>query len=141
MAGNYADIDNLEAIVSFFNRSEPVTDSARKIKDAFANWYGNLGWYDKHMDTENAVNHAMNSRDEFNRANATTAAEREQVERVIKTGLKTEQVLGLPEKARTSSGALHEDVPPLIPTPYKIAAAAAAGVAIVAIAAKKLHLI
>jgi len=135
-------LDDLEAIVRYFSDTKAVTPAAAKVQDTFAKWYGDVSWYDKHFDTQNVVNHAKNLRTDFNRANAVSDVEKANVERVIQSGLRTEQVIpGMTPQARDSSGKLSEETKPLIPHPYDYIAVGAAGFTVAAVALKKLHII
>jgi hypothetical protein len=136
--------DNMDAIVSMMNATPAINAQSSAIKTGFATWYTGLGWYDKNVGSDDVYNRARNFRDQFNLANAPSPEAKAQVQRVIKTGQTTEQVMGKRVQARTGSGGFVEEAPPeepLIPDKYKVAAAAAGGVALVAIVAKKLHLI
>jgi hypothetical protein len=135
-------LDDLEAIVRYMSDTPANTPAAALVKDRFSKWYPDVSWYDKHFDTQNVVNHAKNERTDFNRANAVTEEEKANVERVIQTGLRTEQLIpGMAPQARDSSGKLGEETKPLIPHPYDYIAVGAAGVTVAAVALKKLHLI
>jgi hypothetical protein len=122
-AETQVNLDDLEAIVRYMSNTQPINTAAALVKDNFAKWYGDVSWYDKHFDTQNVVNHAKNARTDFNRANAVTAEERANVERVIQTGLRTEQVIpDMDPQARSSSGRLAEETKPWIPERYKVVA-------------------
>lgn len=112
---------NMEAIVDYFNRTEPETDEAAAIKDEFAQWNVDLSWYDRYIDAEGTYVKARNYRDRFNVANATNKTEKEAAERLRKEGLTSEKLRGEAEKARTTKGYYAEKKPFDIPY-FKIAA-------------------
>jgi len=121
---------NMAAIVNYFNAATPKTGAAAKVKDDFAKWYADLSYLDTHWRTDDTYVKARNYRDDFNHANATTAAETAAVDRVIKTGVTTEQTWGEPPKARTTSGRYATESEPTVPTYWKIALAVVAGGAV-----------
>jgi hypothetical protein len=115
--------DNLAALVEYFNSTKAVTSKAAKIKDQFATWYSNLGWYSKTVNSDDTWNQARNYRDQFNLANTTTSAQQQAVIDSQSHGLTTEQMQGNPAQARLSSGLYAASDPnPLIPNEYKFAA-------------------
>lgn len=115
--------DNLAALVQYMNDTHANTSKAAKIKDQFANWYSNLGWYAKTVNTDDTWNQARNYRDQFNTANALTPVEQAAIEAVQSGGITTEQSAGLPAQAKLSSGLYAASDPnPLIPSEYKVAA-------------------
>lgn len=88
--------EDIEAINEFFHRAgnEPKTPAARAVFNEFVKWYedtkpGPLGWW-----SDGDKDHASNLRNAYNRANAVTAQEKATAERVIKTGMSTEQMMG-----------------------------------------------
>lgn len=126
--------DDMAATVEYFNGTTANTSAAKKVKDDFATWYSNLGWYDKSVNSDQVWNQARNFRTQFNRANAVTPAEVAAVAAVEGTGLSTEQTTGKPQAAKTSSGlyAAPSTSAPLIPTEYKVfAGVAAVGVVLI----------
>lgn len=105
--------DNMAAIVDYMNRTTPKTAEAARIKDEFAKWHNGISFWD---DEQITYDKARNYRNSFNLANSTTAAEKQQVERVIKTGLTTEEAAGEAARARTTSGQYAVPETPLVPT-------------------------
>jgi hypothetical protein len=133
--------EDMKAVVNYMSTTEAKTDAAKSIKTAFANWYVNLGWYDKNVGSDDVYNRARNFRNNFNTANATTAHEQAAVKEAITKGMTSEAMRGDQEQARTGSGGFAEETPPDPYVKYKIAAAAAGGLLVVGIVTKKLHLI
>lgn len=123
--------DDLDAINAFFMSTEAVTPQAVTIKDAWVTWFNQLSWWERTVDG-NTYDMARNRRNEFNLANAVTIAEKAQVENVIKTGMSTEQMQGVPDR-RLSSGMMPEYLQ-LLSTPAKLVIGAVAAVAVVAAA-------
>ncbi len=113
---------NLASLVQYFNETKAVTSKASKIKDQFANWYSNLGWYAKTVSADDTWNQARNYRDTFNAANAVTPQQQAAVAHVQNAGITSEQMAGNQAQAKLSSGlyAAPDPEPPLIPTEYKV---------------------
>jgi hypothetical protein len=124
--------DNMEAIAQYMGAEKPQTAEATKIRDDFVKWYDGLWWYEKTEQSNYDL--ARNLRNRYNIANALTAADKAQVENVIKTGLTTEDFMNEPDR-RDSKGMLPgpTEVPktPLIPTPWLIGLGVVAGLTIV----------
>lgn len=97
---------NMDAIVEYFNRQEPRTSKAAKLKDKFAQFHANIGWYDKYVDSDDTMKKAQNLRHQFDEANAISAKEKAEVERVRKTGLRESDVIPdlVDPSARTTEG-------------------------------------
>jgi len=106
---------NMAAIVDYFNSTEAKTIQAAQIKDEWAKWNNGLTFLDTHWNTGVTYNTARNYRDSFEKANATTDAEKQAVAMVQKTGITTEQTWGDPAVALTSSG--QRAIPPDKPWP------------------------
>lgn len=87
--------EDLDAIQAFFllQKSKAKTPEAIAIANSFLIWYEGLSWYAKSLESD-TIKEAEARRDQFNRANATTPVELAQVETVIATGLKTDQMSG-----------------------------------------------
>lgn len=105
--------DNMAAIVDYINRTPTKTPEAARIKDEFAKWYNGISYWD---DEQITYDKARNYRNSFNLANAVTSSEKQTVERVIKTGLTTEEAAGESARARTTSGQYAVPDEPLVPT-------------------------
>lgn len=124
--------DNMEAIAQYMGAEKPQTAEATKIRDEFVKWYNDLWWYEKTEQSNYDL--ARNLRNRYNLANALTAADKAQVQDIIKTGLTTEDFMNEPDR-RLSSGMLPgpTEVPkaPLIPTPWLIGLGVVAGLTIV----------
>lgn len=123
--------DDVEAINSFFHRTPAKTPAAELAFNDWVQWYertkpGLFGFW-----SDADVDHARNLRNAFNRANAVTAAEKKQVDEVIKTGVSNEQARGETDR-RTSSGDIAEP-PPGITHQWWFLPAVGAGVAVVGI--------
>jgi hypothetical protein len=126
ITGSPSDLEaNMAALVVYFNRTEPHTPAAAKVKNDFAGWNSNLGWWAMNMDSNVTWNQARNFKLQFDRANAITPAQQALVEQVAATGMTSEQMQGLPDQAKTSTGlyAAPSTKPPLIPAEYKWAVA------------------
>lgn len=131
--------EDIEAINDFFHRSEnaPRTPEARAAFNAWVKWYedtkpGAFGWW-----SDADFDHARNLRNAYNRANAVTAKEKENVERVITTGMSTEQMQGETDR-RDASGNIVEQPPGLAHSPWFWPAVAAGGTAVLLLAGPKL---
>jgi hypothetical protein len=93
--------DDMAAINDYFMRTEAKSSEARRLKDEWIRWYEGLWWSTKAYSSD-AYDEARNRKVAFDRANAVTVAERENVERVIKTGMTTEEMQG--QTRRMTSG-------------------------------------
>lgn len=109
--------EDMEAIDWYFYDTEAKTSAARDLKDDWIVWYDGLDWWDRNYD-QSTYDEARERRDAFNLANATTAAEREQVEQVIETGMTTEEMQG--GTSRKTSGGTYGAEEPLLSTKTKI---------------------
>jgi hypothetical protein len=126
---------NMEAMNAYMMNSQAHTLLANELRDSWISWYDNLGIV---VDVDSVFDEGRNRRNAFNRANAVSSAEKEQVDGQIKTGMSLEQTEGKADR-RNSSG--NYPGPPLIPTVYKIVAAAAAAGIFVLATLKKLRII
>jgi hypothetical protein len=126
--------DDIKAIHAYFVGTEVKTTEAQKIKDSFLRWYDTL-WITWNYVDEADYDLARNQRNHFNLANATTAAEKAQVQEVITSGLTSEQMQGGTDR-RLSTGMLPgpeaPPKPPLVPSSYLVGGAVLAGVALIA---------
>lgn len=97
--------DNLEAVNSQIMATKPQTPKAIELRDDWARWYQSLGTYELNYDAD-TWDVARNKRAAFLLANAATEAEREDVRRVIETGMSSEQQAG--ETDRRMSGGMYD---------------------------------
>ncbi len=109
--------EDMEAIDWYFYETEAKTAAARNLKDDWIVWYDGLSWYDKSYD-EDVYDEARERRDAFNKANATSAAELEQVEFVQEHGMTTEEMEG--GTSRKTSEGTYGAKEPLLSTKTKI---------------------
>lgn len=131
---------DLRAIADYFDRTEAVTPQAIVLKDKWTIWWDNQSWFNKNVTPLDIYDEARNRRNAFNLANATTAEERAIADRVAKKGYTTEEMRG-ESKRILSTGRFPEESKPWIPTWAKVTAVAAGAVTVVAIGARKLHII
>lgn len=127
--------EDIEAINDFFHRPEsaPKTANARAVFDEFVTWYeankpGTFGWW-----SDADKDHASNLRNAFNRANAVTAQEKATAERVITTGMSTEQMNGQTDR-RNAEGNIIEQPPGVAHQWWFWPAIAAGGTAVILLA-------
>lgn len=124
----FTDNQDMEAINRFMSDTVAVTPEAVKLKDDWIKWWDQLGWWEKSIET-GPFDEARNRRNAFIRANVTSAADREAVERVIKTGVTTEEMSpddwwtlnpgdsgGQTKRADSEGNLPTPPPPPLIPT-------------------------
>lgn len=104
--------EDIEAINAFFHRSDnaPKTAAARAVFNEYVKWYeetkpGAFGWW-----SDADKDHAANLRNAYNRANAVTQREKDVAERVITTGMSTEQMMGETDR-RNADGNVEEQPP------------------------------
>jgi hypothetical protein len=102
--------ENIEAINDFMHRASPATPAAAIAFNDWVTWYESTkpGMFSFWSDAD--LDHARNLRNAFNRANAVTAAQKQQVDAVIKGGVSLEQAKGEPDR-RNASGDIVE-LPP-----------------------------
>lgn len=148
----FQDNQDMQAINQFIADTEPVTDKARQLKTDWINWWDSLNWLEKNASTD-TYDKARNKRNDFIRANAVTTAEKKAAKEVAAKGGTTEEVEAGPnkpgqagqfhkeERRANEEGKFPEKKEPLIPTQYKVAAAAGAGVTFILVVLKKLHII
>lgn len=81
---------NIKAINDYFNRTPRLTTKATEVYDQWRIFHEKLSsaWWL----TQEDYDKARNFRNEFNRANAVTAEQKEIVETVIRSGMTSEQV-------------------------------------------------
>jgi len=105
---------NVEAINDYMHRTPPQSPGGSIALNAWVTWYEQtkptsfLGWW-----SDADVDHARNLRNNFNRANAVTAAEKKQVDEVIKTGVSLEQAQGQTDR-RNAAGDIVEQPPGVV---------------------------
>lgn len=85
--------DDLDAVNRYIVQAPLKTRAAEGVHDEWVRWFDSLSWLEKSLDGE-TWDRARNLKNQFNAANATNAAEREQAARVAKTGLTTEEMAG-----------------------------------------------
>jgi hypothetical protein len=107
--------EDIDAINDFMHRAEPRTAEARAAFNDWVRWYedtkpGPLGWW-----SDADKDHASNLRNAYNRANAVTTQQKAATERVIKTGMSTEQMMGETDRRNADgnydehpAGAVHQ---------------------------------
>jgi hypothetical protein len=89
--------EDIDAISHYMAETPAKTTAARKKQDEYKLWIDSVSWWDKNYDRP-TYDRARNLRQEFNLANATTAAEQTAVQQLIKTGLTTEEMQGDPRR-------------------------------------------
>lgn len=119
---------NIEAIERYFGDAKPRTPEAVAVRDEFMVFSSSLGEYERNFEQQ-AYDRARNLRLSYNRANATTEAERLAAERQALGGLSTEQLGGDADR-RTASGAY---VPPPSGSSQLARVAAVVGVGVVVV--------
>ena len=130
---------DIEAINKFFAETPPANNEAAKVKTDWVAWYNKLGWYDKNV-VSGTGNEAINRRNAYLRANATTNAEQKMVDDFLKGGPAVNPVTGQVIQ-KTPEGDRYVPKPPLIPTPYKVAAVATIAGVTTLVVLKKLYII
>jgi hypothetical protein len=119
--------ENIEAIARYISEQDPPrTAEARSIRDEWQRFYSGLSSYEANYEQQ-AYDRARNIRLRYNRANATTDAERAAVERQAMGGLSTEQINGDADR-RTTDGSY-------IPPPSPSSGLVLIGVGVAAVAA------
>ena len=125
--------ENMAATVDYFNRSEPKYPAARLAKDRFAKWWVDVGWYDKHFDSQNVLNIASNYKRDFDLGNTLPfTPERTAVEQYYKTGITSQGQYKEAEQAKTSSGKRAVESKPWLPLEWKIGLAVVGAGAVLA---------
>lgn len=103
--------------------------TATALRDEWIEWYDSLGYVDYYYDCASLPcvhwDEARMIRDEFQRANAATPEELEQVIYVQETGMTTEEMMGQPSR-KTSEGTYGDTPkePPLVPPKHLLLGAA-----------------
>lgn len=95
--------EDMTAIDEFMKRSAPVTPEATALRQSWLVWYPSLSWYQKSFDA-GTRDEASTRRNKFNLANAKTQAEKDNVVRVITTGMDTNQMQGKARKQTLPTG-------------------------------------
>jgi peptidoglycan hydrolase-like protein with peptidoglycan-binding domain len=88
-------IDDVESIHSYMLNTPSKTPAAETIRTTFLNFYEKAGFWDKNLSTD-WYDNARTQRNQFNLANAVSPAETVAVQKVLATGLTTEQQQGKP---------------------------------------------
>lgn len=86
-------IEDNEAINDYMRRTGANTDKARDIQNQFFAFWQKGSWWDKNMSSD-WFDEARTRRNQFNLANATNIVEKQNVEKVLATGLTREQMRG-----------------------------------------------
>lgn len=127
--------EDVEAINDYMHdpANGPRTKEAEAALNAWVKWYEDtrpsaLGWW-----SSADYDHARNLRNEYNRKNAVTSAQKAQVEQVIKTGQSTEQAQG--ETDRRDAGGNIVEQPPGVTHSWWFWPALAAGAAVTLVTA------
>ena len=105
-------IEDMEAINTYMTKTKAVTPDAQGKQRQWFSWYGGLGWYDKRYN-DSVYNEARVRRNAFNLVNSVSPAERENVQRVIDTGMTTEEMsapVKRPQDYTPSSKKKYKDV-------------------------------
>lgn len=127
--------EDLAAIDRYMKETPGKTASAIRIKDDWTVWYDGIGWWGSY--SQENYDHARNLRNQFNLANATTSEDLEMAQRVMQTGLTTEELAG--GTRRTLSTGMYDE--PLISSSTKLVVVAiGAFSAVIYIGAKLLEL-
>jgi hypothetical protein len=129
---------NLDAIDIYITGAAPINSKATKLRDEWMTWFSALSWYQKHID-ESIAAQAFNKRNEFMRANV-PAEEVGKVNAFLKNVPIIDPVTGKTNHV-TSTGDRVVPPTPLIPTGYKVAAAATGAGVTVLVILKKLHIL
>lgn len=132
---------DIEAINKFFLDTKAVNSTATNLKNEWLQWYSGLGWYDKNVNEAIAAQ-AFNKRNAFLRANVTTSAEKEMVDRFIKDvdGPTTNPVTGKPILKDDQGNRIVPPIP-LIPPLYKAIAVGVGTGTVVLVVLKKLRIL
>lgn len=111
--------DDLDAINRFMMATQTKNILATTLKNEWVHWFDSLNFYDRNFD-KGTYDVARNKRNAFNLANVSSIQEEQQVKEVIKTGLTSEQMQGLPDR-RDSSGMFPNPPPRTVPTWFYLA--------------------
>lgn len=95
--------EDLAAINDYMKRTAAVTPEATKLRQSWLTWYPSLSWYQLNFSTD-IRDEASTRRNKFNLANATSPAAKANVERVIMTGMDTNQMQGGQRKETLPTG-------------------------------------
>jgi hypothetical protein len=129
---------NIEAIDVYISGAVPINSKAEKLRDEWMQWYTGLSWYQKHMDEALAAQ-AFNKRNEFMRANV-PKEELPQVDAFLKKVPAIDPVTGKVNHVTTTGDRIVPPTP-LIPTQYKLVAAATGAAVTVLVVLKKLRIL
>lgn len=94
--------EDIDAINRYMMATSARNIVSTNAKNDWVAWYDKLGWYGKNYDSS-VYDVARNKRNAFNLSNVSSLEEEQQVKDVIKNGMTTEQMLGLPDR-RDSNG-------------------------------------
>ena len=96
-------MEDMDAINRYMRTTKIVNNEAFPIKDSFLGWYDRLSYLSKSLDGD-IYNEARTRMNKFNLANVTNEQQRENVVRVITTGVTTEEMQGKPKLPVLSTG-------------------------------------
>jgi hypothetical protein len=74
-------VQDMEAMNDYMVRTRAKTPEGRRLRDAWAQWYANLSWYEKNIE-ESKYSEARNRITAFDRANTESDKELEMVRRI-----------------------------------------------------------
>lgn len=124
--------DNIDAITAYMTSvgMQVKTTAARAKQDEYKAWIDTVSWWNKSYDRP-TYDHARNLRNEFNQANAVTAAEKQAVQLVLTSGLTTEEQQGEGRRASSEGKFSEQEAPtPSLPSWAKWTIAGAVGVGV-----------
>jgi hypothetical protein len=92
---------NIAAIERYIGGQVPaVTPEAKRVRDRFLSYMAGVSWFEREFEP-GVYDRVRNFKLEFNRANATTDAEREAVEAQAIGGLSSEELRGEADRRQT----------------------------------------
>lgn len=102
--------DDMKAINDYMKRTPAITPEATALRNSWMTWYPSLGWYDLSF-SQKVRDEASTRRNKFNLANAVTQAEKDNVVRVITTGMDTNMMQGKPRAPTLPTGEVGTQIP------------------------------
>lgn len=108
---------DMKAINDYFHRVLPVTAEAKRLVSDWAQWWITTGAPDNYtfLIPDEVFDEARNRKLAFDRANAVTQREKDNVERVAKTGMTHETMLGEPDRRDPVTGGYYVPPTPILP--------------------------
>lgn len=106
MSATSDDAANIKAINTYIMTTPLATSAAGNVRNEWLKWHDGLGWYSREYPSVEIYDQARNLRNKFNLANAKTAEEKEQVKRVMQTGLTSEELRGETKRTTAEGGYL-----------------------------------